>query len=105
MHDLIKEGALGQVVSARAQLTCWYPEMENCWRQDVKLSGGGAMLKGLDKMTENVFNIGTTLAMRPMDCVACGLSVANSFIPLKVKGNGKDVTDQLAKYYESGLKK
>lgn len=44
MHDLIKEGALGEIVSARAQLTCWYPEMENCWRQNKKLSGGGAMM-------------------------------------------------------------
>jgi rod shape-determining protein MreB len=79
--------------------------VEEIFKNGIVLSGGGAMLKGLDKMTENVFNIGTTLAMRPMDCVACGLSVANSFIPLKVKGNGKDVTDQLAKYYESGLKK
>ncbi len=44
IRELIAEGKLGEIVSARAQLTCWYPEMENCWRQDVKLSGGGAMM-------------------------------------------------------------
>ena len=44
MRELIQSGKLGEIVSARAQLTCWYPEMENCWRQDVKLSGGGAMM-------------------------------------------------------------
>lgn len=44
MRELIAEGKLGEIVSARAQLTCWYPEMENCWRQDIKLSGGGAMM-------------------------------------------------------------
>ncbi len=44
MRDLIQSGKLGEIVSARAQLTCWYPEMENCWRQDMKLSGGGAMM-------------------------------------------------------------
>lgn len=44
MRELIQEGRLGEIVSARAQLTCWYPEMEDCWRQDKKLSGGGAML-------------------------------------------------------------
>lgn len=44
MRELIAEGRLGEIVSARAQLTCWYPEMENCWRQDMKLSGGGAMM-------------------------------------------------------------
>lgn len=44
MRELIQNGKLGEIVSARAQLTCWYPEMENCWRQDKKLSGGGAMM-------------------------------------------------------------
>ncbi|MBQ8525388.1 MAG: Gfo/Idh/MocA family oxidoreductase [Clostridia bacterium] len=44
MRELIAKGRLGEIVSARAQLTCWYPEIENCWRQDSKLSGGGAMM-------------------------------------------------------------
>lgn len=44
MKELIASGTIGEIVSARAQLTCWYPEMENCWRQDKKLSGGGAMM-------------------------------------------------------------
>ena len=43
MKELVQSGTIGEVVSARGQLTCWYPEMENCWRQDRKLSGGGAM--------------------------------------------------------------
>ncbi len=44
MREIIQSGKIGEIVSARAQLTCWYPEMENCWRQDMKLSGGGAMM-------------------------------------------------------------
>ena len=44
MKEIVQSGKIGEVVSARAQLTCWYPEMENCWRQDMKLSGGGAMI-------------------------------------------------------------
>lgn len=44
MKEIIESGKIGEVVSARAQFTCWYPEMENCWRQDIKLSGGGAMM-------------------------------------------------------------
>lgn len=44
MREIVHSGKIGEIVSARAQLTCWYPEMENCWRQDVKLSGGGAMM-------------------------------------------------------------
>ena len=44
IRELIADGKLGEIVSARAQLTCWYPEIENCWRQDKALSGGGAMM-------------------------------------------------------------
>ena len=44
MREIVQSGKIGEVVSARAQLTCWYPEMENCWRQEMKLSGGGAMM-------------------------------------------------------------
>ena len=44
MREIVQSDKIGKIVSARAQLTCWYPEMENCWRQDIKLSGGGAMM-------------------------------------------------------------
>lgn len=44
LKELIENGVLGEVVSARAQFTCWYPEMENCWRQNKELSGGGALM-------------------------------------------------------------
>ena len=44
IRQLIQSGALGQVVSARAQQIFWYPAMENCWRQEKRLSGGGALM-------------------------------------------------------------
>lgn len=44
MKELINQGALGQIVSARAQLTCWYPDMPGNWRQDPEKSGGGALM-------------------------------------------------------------
>ena len=44
MKELIASGALGEIVSMRAQFTCWYPEIENNWRQDKKRSGGGALM-------------------------------------------------------------
>ncbi|MBO5306214.1 MAG: Gfo/Idh/MocA family oxidoreductase, partial [Clostridia bacterium] len=44
MRELVERGVIGEVVMARAQFTCWYPEIENCWRQNQSLSGGGAML-------------------------------------------------------------
>ncbi len=44
LKELVSNGDLGEIVSARAQFTCWYPEAENCWRQEKKLSGGGALM-------------------------------------------------------------
>ena len=40
----IHEGALGQPVFARAQLSCWYPTIPGAWRQDPALSGGGSLM-------------------------------------------------------------
>lgn len=44
MKELIQGGKIGEIVSARAQLTCWYPEIENNWRQNKQTSGGGSMM-------------------------------------------------------------
>ncbi len=44
MKELIQSGAIGEIVSCRGQLTCWYPKMEGNWRQDKSKSGGGAMM-------------------------------------------------------------
>jgi predicted dehydrogenase len=41
---LIRDGALGKPVYARAQLSCWYPPMAGAWRQDPALSGGGSLI-------------------------------------------------------------
>jgi predicted dehydrogenase len=42
--QLIKEGKLGKPVLGRAQLSFWYPPIENAWRQDPKRGGGGALM-------------------------------------------------------------
>lgn len=44
MKELIAAGTLGDIVSMRGQLTCWYPEIPNNWRQDKARSGGGALM-------------------------------------------------------------
>ena len=44
MKDISASGTIGEIVSMRGQLTCWYPDMENCWRQNKALSGGGALM-------------------------------------------------------------
>jgi len=43
MKQLIADGKLGQIVSARAQLTCWYPDIPGAWRQVKALAGGGSL--------------------------------------------------------------
>jgi len=42
--ELVAEGLLGTIVSARAQLTCWYPDMPGSWRQSLAQAGGGALM-------------------------------------------------------------
>ncbi len=44
MKKLIDEGKLGNIVSMRAQLTCWYPEIPGHWGQIKDRSGGGALM-------------------------------------------------------------
>ena len=44
IKQVIADGRIGDIVSMRAQFTCWYPEIQNCWRQDKSLSGGGALM-------------------------------------------------------------
>lgn len=44
MKKIVEEGKLGQIVSCRGQLTCWYPEIPGAWRQKKELSGGGALI-------------------------------------------------------------
>ncbi len=44
MREIIQSGALGEIVSMRGQLTCWYPEIPGNWRQNKATSGGGALM-------------------------------------------------------------
>jgi len=44
VKKIIAEDKLGDIVSMRAQFTCWYPEAQGEWRQIKKLSGGGALM-------------------------------------------------------------
>ena len=44
MREIVQSGKLGQIVSCRGQLTCWFPEMPGNWRQRKATSGGGAIM-------------------------------------------------------------
>jgi len=43
-RQMIAAGRLGKIVLARAQLSCWYPEIPGAWRQVPEQSGGGALI-------------------------------------------------------------
>ncbi|MHB9025328.1 MAG: Gfo/Idh/MocA family protein [Armatimonadota bacterium] len=43
-RDMVARGEIGQVVFARAQLSCWYPDMPGAWRQVPEQGGGGALI-------------------------------------------------------------
>ncbi len=43
-RDMVASGEIGEVVFARAQLSCWYPDIPGAWRQDPRLGGGGALM-------------------------------------------------------------
>lgn len=43
IREFVAEGKIGQPVFARAQLTCFYPEIPGAWRQKRATGGGGAL--------------------------------------------------------------
>lgn len=44
MKKIIADGGIGQVVSMRAQFSCWYPDIKGAWRQYKKMSAGGTVM-------------------------------------------------------------
>ena len=44
MRAAVSAGKIGSVVSGYAQFTCWYPDIPNCWRQNKRQGGGGALM-------------------------------------------------------------
>jgi rod shape-determining protein MreB len=95
--------ALASIVhQIRLTLESTPPELtSDICNNGIVLSGGGAMLFGLDRMIERVLEVPVILAADPMDSVAKGLSRINNILPARMRGDGKDITSQLSKYYES----
>lgn len=44
IKEMLEKGELGAPVMARAQLSCWYPEIPGAWRQDPSKGGGGSLI-------------------------------------------------------------
>lgn len=81
-----------------------YEHVPEIFKNGIVLSGGGAELFGLDKMIAKVLDIPVALALAPMDCVAKGLSRINTFLPVKMRTSHRNITGQLAKYYQNKKK-
>lgn len=65
MKEIIASGKIGDVVSMRAQFTCWYPDM-NAWRQVKKLSGGGALM---DMGIHCIDILQYITGLKPVECI------------------------------------
>lgn len=75
--------------------------VEEVFENGIVLSGGGSLIYGLDVMANKVLGIPVTQPEDPLDSVAKGLSRINSYIPMRIRSNNKNITLQIAKYYES----
>ena len=74
--------------------------VESTFKNGIVLTGGGAMLHGLDKMMENVLGVPVYQPIDAIDSVAKGLSMINTLIPMKGRASNKNVTSEIAKYFE-----
>jgi len=75
--------------------------VEPIFKNGIILTGGGALLYGLDTMMEKVLGIPVSMPDDAIDCVAKGLSRINTFIPMRTRQNNKNITSQVAKFYEA----
>ncbi len=68
-------------------------------KNGVVLTGGGAMIHGLDTMMSKVLGVPVKIPNDPIDSVARGLAIINSLIPIRGKSGRKNVTNMVADYY------
>lgn len=73
--------------------------VQSILKNGVVLTGGGAMIHGLDLMMSKVLGVPVRQPADPINSVAKGLSAINAKIPVKGKGGKKNVTDAVASYY------
>ena len=78
--------------------------VEAIFENGIVLTGGGAELFGMEQLMQKVLDIPVTKPVSAIDCVAKGLSRINSFLPVKARVNQKNITAQVAKYYENSKK-
>ena len=76
------------------------PNIEKTLKKGIVLTGGGAMIHGLDLMMSKVLGVPVKQPADPIDSVAKGLSIINTKIPVRSKANKKNITYSVADYYK-----
>ncbi len=74
--------------------------VEKTFKNGIVLTGGGALIYGLDTMMSKVLGIAVTMPSDAIDSVAKGLTRINELIPVKGRASNKNVTSLVSKYYE-----
>ncbi len=74
--------------------------VEDTFKNGIVLTGGGSMIYGLDIMMSKVLGISVTRPANAIDCVSRGLARINNIVPINSKITNKNITSQVAKYYE-----
>ena len=77
--------------------------VEKTFKNGIVLTGGGAMIHGMDVMMEKIIGVPVYQPSGSIDSVAKGLSLINSMMPYRGRAGGKNVTDFVAKYYQENL--
>ena len=95
------EEPLQQVIKAIVDAIRVIPSdmVEGIFANGIVLTGGAAELYGIEQLLSKVLGISVTKAQNAIDAVAKGLSRINSFIPMKSKLSGKNITSQITKLY------
>lgn len=77
--------------------------VDKALKNGIVLTGGGAMIHGLDLMIEKVLGVSVKMPEDPIDSVAKGLAVINTRIPVKGRGMKKNVSDTIASLYRDKM--
>ncbi|MBR5143626.1 MAG: rod shape-determining protein [Clostridia bacterium] len=96
------EKPLHKLLMAVAQAIKSIPldKVESVFKNGIILTGGGAMIYGMDTMMTKVLGIDVKIPHSPIDSVARGLSIINTKIPVKGRATQKSITDAVAEYYK-----
>lgn len=95
------EKPLHKLLMAVAQAIKSIPldKVESVFKNGIVLTGGGAMIYGMDTMMTKVLGIEVKIPPSPIDSVARGLSIINTKIPVKGRVAQKSITHAVSEYY------